>query len=85
MRRMLNVMPMILLAAGLSASSPEPELPSPAPAHRIQVLRAGKGEPRVRDAATARKAPPRASNKAEGTARSRPYQPAKPGEGEPKG
>ena len=85
MRRILNVMPMILLAASLPAFSAQPEPPSPGSTHRVQVLRAGKGEPRVRDAVAARKASPRTPDQGQGTGRTRPYQAAKPGEGEPKG
>lgn len=84
MRRILNVLPMILLAASLPAFAVQPESPNPGSAHRIQVFRAGKGEPRVRDAGTARTATPRPPSQAQDTARTRPYQAAKPGEGEPK-
>lgn len=85
MRRILNLMPLILLAASLPAFSAQPESPSPGSTHRIQVIRTGKGEPRVREAAAARTAAPRTPNQAQETGRTRPYQPAKPGEGEPKG
>lgn len=84
MRRILNVMPMILLAASLPAFAVQPESPNPGSSHRIQVFRAGKGEPRVRDAGTARTATPRTPSKAQGADRTRPYQAAKSGEGEPK-
>lgn len=85
MRRVLNLMPMILLAASLPAFSAQPDSPSSGATHRIQVFRAGKGEPRVREAAPARTAPPRPPNQAQDTGRTRPYQAAKPGEGAPKG
>ncbi len=85
MRRLLNLIPMLLLAANLPAFSAQPESPTPGSTHRIQVFRAGKGEPRVRDAAAARTASPRTSNQAQETGRTRPYRAAKPGEGEPKG
>lgn len=74
MRRIFCVMPILLLAAGLPAFSVQPETPT-GPTHRIQVFRAGKGEPRTRDdAAAARTASPR--DPAQG--RTRPYQAAKP-------
>jgi hypothetical protein len=85
MRRVLNVIPMILLAVSLSAYSAKPEAPVSGSAHRIQVYRAGKGEPRVRQAAAARTAAPRTPEQVQDGGRSQPYQPAKPGEGEPKG
>lgn len=88
MRLILTIMPSILLAASLPAHSAEPE--SPNTTHRIQEIRAGKGEPRVRDAAAARTAPPdtpkqgQPQDQAQPKGRSHPYQPAKPGEGTPK-
>ena len=85
MRRMLNVIPMILLAVSFPAFSAQPEAPTTGSTHRIQVYRAGKGEPRVRQAAAARTATPRASEQIQDGGRSQPYKPAKPGEGEPKG
>jgi len=85
MRRMLNVIPMILLAASFPAFSAQSEAPTTGSTHRIQVYRAGKGEPRVRSAAAARTAAPRVAEQAKGDGRTQPYQPAKPGEGEPKG
>jgi hypothetical protein len=85
MRRILNVMPMILLAACLPAYSVQPESPSPGSTHRIQVFREGKGEPRVRGAVAARNAASAAQHQVQGTGRTRPYQVAKPGEGAPKG
>ena len=85
MRRMLNVIPMILLAASLPTFSAQPEAPTTGSTHRIQVYRAGKGEPREREAAAARTAAPRVAEQAKGDGRSQPYQPSKPGEGEPKG
>jgi hypothetical protein len=85
MRRMLNVIPMILLAMSLPAFSAQAEAPAAGTTHRIQVYQAGKGAPRVREAAAARKAAPRAPEKARDGGLSQPYQPAKPGEGEPKG
>ena len=85
MRRILHVMPMILLAASLPAVSVQPETPGPGPAHRVQVFRAGKGEPRVREAVPARTASPRPASQGQDAGRTRPYQAAKPGEGAPKG
>jgi hypothetical protein len=85
MRRMLNALPMILLMASIPALSAQPVAPTSGSTHRIQVYRAGKGEPRVREAAAARTASPRVAEQAMGGGRSQPYQPAKPGEGEPKG
>lgn len=85
MRGILNVMPILLLAAGLPAFAVPQESPSPGSTHRIQVFRAGKGDARVRDAATARTASPRTPNQTQEKGRTRPYQPAKPGEGAPKG
>jgi hypothetical protein len=83
MQRILNVIPMILLAVSLPAFSAE--TPAAGATHRIQVYQAGKGALRVREAAAARKAAPRAPEQAPAGGRSQPYQPAKPGEGEPKG
>jgi hypothetical protein len=85
MRRILKVMPVILLVASLPAFPAQPESPNPGSTHRIQAYRAGKGEPRVREAATARTASPRPSNQVQDKGRTRPYQAAKPGEGAPKG
>jgi len=83
MRRILNIMPILLLAASLPAFSVQPQSPPPGPTHRIQVFRAGKGQPRVRDVAAARTVSPRIAN--QDTGRTRPYQVAKAGEGAPKG
>jgi hypothetical protein len=85
MRRMLNVIAMILLPASFPAFSAQPVAPTSGSTHRIQVYRAGKGEPRVREAAAARTAAPRVAEQAKSGGRSQPYQPTKPGEGEPKG
>lgn len=85
MRLVLYVVPMLLLAGNLSALSVQPESQRPGAAHRVQVIRAGKGEPRVREAAAARTASPQTSNTGPSTRRTRPYQAAKPGEGAPKG
>jgi hypothetical protein len=85
MRQMMNPMPMLLLAISFPAFSAQTEPPIPGGTHRIQVFQVGKGEPRVRAAMTARTASPRTLNSAQGTGHTRPYQPAKPGEGEPKG
>jgi len=85
MRRMLNVLPMLLVAVSLPALSAQSEASATGSTHSIQVYRAGKGEPRVRSAAAARTAAPRAAEKAKSDGRTQPYQPAKPGEGEPKG
>jgi hypothetical protein len=84
MRRMLNAIPMILLAVSFPAFSAQPVAPTSGSTHRIQVYRAGKGEPRVREAAAARTAAPHTPEPSRGGGRSQPYQPAKPGEGEPK-
>lgn len=84
MRFTMSPVAMILMTAGLSALAAQPEPADPSPTHRTQVLRPGKGESRVRDAAAARKASDRPSAPAEGSGRSRPYQAPKPGEGEPK-
>ena len=86
MRGILNVFPMLLLVASLPAHTAQPEAPSPASTHRIQVFRAGKGEPRVREAVAARKGDsPATPQQAQDAGRTRPYQAAKPGEGAPKG
>jgi len=84
MRFTVSSVAMILLTAGLPALAAQTEPADPSPAHRTQVLRPGKGEPRVRDAASARKATDRPAAPAEGNGRSRPYQIPKPGEGAPK-
>ena len=85
MRRFLNIMPIILLAGSLPAFSAQPESPSTGSSHRIMVFRAGKGAPRVRDAAAARTTSSRTPSQAQDTGCTRPYQVPKPGEGAPKG
>ena len=85
MRRMLNVLPMLLVAVSLPVLSAQSEASATGSTHSIQVYRAGKGEPRVRSAAAARTAAHRVAEPAKGDGRTQPYQPAKPGEGEPKG
>ena len=85
MRRILNVMPLLLLAASLPVFSAQPDSPSPGSTHRIQVFRTGKGEPRVRDAVAARTASPRTPSPSQDKESTRPYQAGKPGEGTPKG
>ncbi len=82
MRRNLSLFPIFLLALSLPAFAAPPEAPEAV--HRTQRLRTGEGEPRVREPAAARVATPRKVAPAQGTARSRPYQAAKPGEGAPK-
>ncbi len=82
MRRNLSLFPTFLLALSLPAFAGPPEAPEAV--HRTQSLRAGEGEPRVRETTAARAAAPRKAAPAQGTARSRPYQAAKPGEGAPK-
>ncbi|GLH71812.1 hypothetical protein GETHLI_03140 [Geothrix limicola] len=86
MRLVLNVVPTLLLLAGnLSALAVQPEPPRSVATHRIQVIRPGKGEPRTREAVAARTASPQTPTTDGGMRRTRPYQPAKPGEGAPKG
>lgn len=87
MRRTLSLFPLFslfLLALSLPAFAAPPEAPRLDAVHRTQSLRAGEGEPRVRETTAARAAGPRKAASAQGTARSRPYQAAKPGEGAPK-
>ncbi len=82
MRRTLFLFPLfslVLLALSLPAFAVPPEA-----VHRTQAFRTGEGEPRVRETTPARAAGPRKAAPAQGTARSRPYQAAKPGEGAPK-
>jgi hypothetical protein len=81
MRHNLPFLPILLLAL----STPAFALPPDSPRHRIQILRSGNGQPRIRDAAASRVATPRTLDQTGGTRRSRPYQIAQPGEGEPKG
>ena len=52
---------------------------------RTQPIRTGTGPSRVRDTATAASAAQRTRAKAEAAGITRAYQPAKPGEGAPKG
>jgi hypothetical protein len=84
MRRILNGTALILMAASLPAFSAQPGSSGPGTTHRVQALRPGKGEPRVRGAQPARTVPSRPPSQAQDTDRTRPYQ-ARPGEGEPKG
>lgn len=85
MKRLLNVLPTLLLATSLPAFSVQLESPSAGSSHRTQVLRPGKGEPRVRDAVPARTSSPRTPEQNPDKGRTRPYQAPKPGEGTPKG
>jgi hypothetical protein len=75
---------MLLVAVSLPSLSAQSEASATGSTHSIQVYRAGKGEPRVRQAASARTAAPRVAEQAKGDGRTQPYQPTKPGEGEPK-
>ncbi len=84
MRFTMSPVAMILLTASMSALAAQSEPTGSSPTHRTQVLRPGKGEARVRDAASARKASERPAAPVEGSGRSRPYQAPKPGEGAPK-
>ena len=84
MRRILNILPMIMLATGLQGHSRQPVASTSDSAHRIQVFRAGKGEPRVREAAASRTAVPRTPAQARDMGITRAYQVPKPGEGSPK-
>lgn len=85
MRRTMNILPLLLLAASLPVLSGQSAPPSPGTAQRIQVFRAGKGVSRVREAQAARVASPQVRGQEPGPGRTRPYQAAKPGEGVPKG
>jgi hypothetical protein len=85
MQRRLNILPILLFAMSLPAFAVQLESPSASSAHRTQVLRPGKGEPRVRDAVPARTASPRTPDQNPDKGRTRPYQVPKPGEGAPKG
>jgi len=85
MRRTLNLLPLLLLMPSLSALSEQPASPSSGASHRVQVVRSGKGEPRVREAQAARKTSLRAPSVESGLGRTRPYQTPKTGEGVPKG
>lgn len=69
------LLPLLFASLGLSASAE--------PKDTTRPIRTEKGEPRVRDASTARAASERTP--APATGRSRPYRAPKPGEGEPKG
>lgn len=84
MRILLPILPLIPIAMGLAAFTAATASPVPSPAHRTQVLRPGKGLPRVQGAAPATSASRRTVSQAVGTGRTRSYQAAKPGEGEPK-
>lgn len=85
MLRMLNVLSIVLMAACLQAFAAAPEVPSSGATHRVQVLRAGEGEPRQRDTGTARTPTPSTPHQNQDKVRTRPYQAAKPGQGLPKG
>lgn len=65
----------------LLAFSAQPPSPRPGATHRVQVYRAGPGEPRDRAAPTS----PRLSSPIQDKGRTRPYQIVKPGDGAPKG
>jgi len=84
MRSILPSLPILLVALSAPALALPPDAPSPASRHLIQSLRAGNGQPRVRDASASRVAARRTLDQADGTHRSRPYRVAQPGEGEPK-
>ena len=85
MRAILHFLPLLLMSIGLSAFSAATASPDPAPGHLVQVIRPGKGDARVQDTAPANPGYKRTAGHAAGSGRTRPYQPAKPGEGAPKG
>ncbi|NTV74676.1 MAG: hypothetical protein HGA66_10770 [Holophaga sp.] len=68
------LLPILFASLGLSASAE--------PKDTTRPVRTEKGEPRVRDASTARAASARVP--APATSRSRPYRAPRPGEGEPR-
>ncbi|GEM_PF-5469405 len=72
MRRTPILLALLVASLGLPASE--------APKDTTRPVRTEKGEPRVRDAAKGRAA----SERVPAPGRTRPYQPAKPGEGAPK-
>ena len=82
MRRILPVLPTLLATLGLPALAVQTEVPKPVPTQIIQIIRTGKGQPRVRDTSAARVASLRTLD-LDG-ARTHPYPVAKPGEGAPK-
>lgn len=84
MRILLHFLPLLLFPMGLPAFPAETASPAATAVHRTQVLRPGKGQPRVQGAAPATPASRRTMGQAVGTGRTRAYQAAKPGEGEPK-
>ena len=84
MRQLLDFLPIILITLSVPAFAVPPESPKPDAMHIIQIIRSGKGQPRVRDASLARTAALRTVDPAEGMGQTRPYQEPKPGEGAPK-
>jgi hypothetical protein len=82
MRRILPFLPIILATLGLPTLAVQTEAPKPVPTQIIQIIRTGKGQPRVRDMSAARVASLRTLD--QGGGHTRPYQVAKPGEGAPK-
>lgn len=81
MRPKSTALPMILLAVSLPLLSAQAEVPSARGTHRTQAVRAGRGEPRVREAVSDRAATLRAPGQAQAHERTRAYQAPKVGEG----
>lgn len=71
----------LILSVLLAALPTLPALSS----NLIRPIRTGTGQPRTRDSATAASAAQRTQTQPVGAGVTRTYQPAKPGEGAPKG
>jgi hypothetical protein len=78
MRSVFHFLPIVLIPLSLPSIAAQAEASN---TQIIQIIRSGKGLPRVRDASAARVAAPRTVDPA---GRTVPYQVPKPGEGAPK-
>ena len=85
MRHARSILPTLLLLACLPAIAAPSDPPQADPAPIVRPLRAGSGQPRVRDTAATNKAAKPTQVDHGGVRHFRLYQIPKPGEGEPKG
>jgi len=85
MRHPQAILRTLIVLSALPVLAAPSDAPRADPAPIVRPYRSGPGQPRLRDAVAARTVQQPAQVQAGGTRRSRPYQPAKPGEGDPKG